>query len=703
MICAQSCLYELSRRCNCKLCDYLLRKKKRINSRINCLKYNSQQPQTKKLKELEESKRDIELKIRDSIKDEKLEEEARIVERVKENPKAFYSYAKRTCKTKDPIGPLTDRDGVLTNDPVKMANLLQDQYAKAFSTPLETIDDFSGTENPNTASISDIDFSADDIISAIDEISQNSASGPDKFPAAILKQCKNELAAPLQHLWRMSLDHSKIPEEHLQQVITPIFKKGNRSLPENYRPVSLTSHIIKVFERVLRNKIVDHIESNNLIVDQQHGFRKNRNCLTQLLSHVEAIITALENNANADVIYLDFSKAFDKVDHKLLLHKLSKMGIKGKLLSWISKFLSNRTQVVLVKGKKSRPILVISGVPQGTVLGPLLFIIFINDITNATRNCQIKIFADDSKLLHAIKSIEDHDNLQNDLNAVLEWSKKNNMELNHKKFELLHHGYHEHLKSKYDLPNNLHISSDSSSVRDLGIQVSDTLAWRDHYTVMITEAKKYAGWILRTFSSRSLSVILPLYISFVRSRLENCCPLWFPFTKKDIMSLEAIQRSFTAKINSLYDLNYWDRLKKLRLYSLQRRRERFCIIQVWKILHKISPNDTLVSFHDNARLGPVADIPRLISRRQHTNTLRDQSFSCNGPRLFNILPKELKELDSLPTFKVQLDRFLKLFPDTPPTPGYVAVNANSLLDWVACGSSKYGGYTGSVAASLVMA
>ena len=156
------------------------------------------------------------------------------------------------------------------------------------------------------------------------------------------------------------------------------------------------------------------------------------------------------------------------------------------------------------------------------------------------------------------------------------------------------------------------------------------------------------------------------------------------------MSLEAVQRSFTAKINSLYDLNYWDRLKKLRLYSLQRRRERFCIIQVWKILQKIYPNDTLVSFHDNARLGPVADIPRLISRRQHTNTLRDHSFlffiSCNGPRLFNILPKELKELDSLPTFKVQLDRFLKLFPDTPPTPGYVAVNANSLLDWVACGS-----------------
>ena len=211
---------------------------------------------------------------------------------------------------------------------------------------------------------------------------------------------------------------------------------------------------------------------------------------------------------------------------------------------------------------------------------------------------------------------------------------------------------------------------------------------------MTKEAKKYAGWILRSFASRSKKVILPLYRSFVRSRLENACPLWMPSTKKDIMAVEAIQRSVTCKIWEVYDKNYWDRLTELQLYSLQRRRERFCIIHAWKILHGIAPNNILMSFHDNPRLGPVADIPRLISKRQHVNTLRDTSFSTKGPRLFNLLPKELKETKSLPLFKSKLDQLLKQFPDTPPTPGYVAVNNNSLLDWAACGSLRYtDGYT----------
>ena len=258
----------------------------------------------------------------------------------------------------------------------------------------------------------------------------------------------------------------------------------------------------------------------------------------------------------------------------------------------------------------------------------------------------------------------------------------------------------------YILPNGAELHPpDSRTVRDLGIHVTDHtgFSWNEHYFSMIKEAKKYAGWILRTFSSRSQMVIIPLYISFVRSRLEYSCPLWIPYTKKDIMAIEAIQRSITSKIWETSNMNYLERLEFLNLYSLQRRRERYCIIHVWKILHGYSPNDILMSFHHNSRLGPVADIPKLVSKRQHVNTLRDKSFSCNGPRLFNLIPKELKEIESLPLFKSKLDYLLKQFPDNPPTPGYVTLNNNSLLDWTTCGSLRYtGGYTTKGSATVLV-
>ena len=685
----------------------LLRKKKRLNSRINCLKYKSLNPCPTKISELNEQKAMIEIKIRDSIKEEKILEENKAIERIKTNAKAFYSYAKRTCKTKDPVGPLQDNDGKLQNDPEIMANLLQDQYSKVFSNPSEvSINDVQDHLDLDTSVIDDIDFTEDDIIGAINNMPLHSASGPDKFPSSVLKECKNQLSSPIHHLWRKSLDKSSIPTEYLQQTIVPIYKKGDRSLASNYRPVSLTSHIIKVFERVMRQKLVNHIEENHLLVNQQHGFRQKRNCLTQLLHHVEEIIQALENDTNADVIYLDFSKAFDKVDHKVLLHKLSKMGIRGKLLSWISSFLSNRQQRVIIKGSKSRPTLVISGVPQGTVLGPLLFIIYINDITEVVKNSSIKIFADDSKLQHNISTSEDREKLQADLVAVIDWAKANNMELNESKFELIHYGYNDSLKDVYTLPSGINITP-SSTVRDLGILMDNKLNFADHYQKMIKEAKKYAGWILRTFTNRSKHVILLLYGSFVRSRLEYSCPLWLPHTKKTIMQIESVQRTITAKIQQVSHLNYWDRLQKLKLYSLQRRRERYCIIHVWKILKDLAPNDIRMTFQYNPRLGPRAELPKLNAKRQHVNTLRDQSFSCMGPRLFNLLPKDLKNLDSLPLFKSSLDTFLKSFPDTPPTPGYVAANGNSVIDWVACGSPYTHKYNGDTtrggATTLVMA
>ena len=222
--------------------------------------------------------------------------------------------------------------------------------------------------------------------------------------------------------------------------VSPVYKKGSRALAGNYRPISLTSHIIKIYERVLRKQLVDYLELNELLCDKQHGFRSGKSCLTQLLHHIEDVIQALTKIADADEIYLDYAKAFDKFDHKLL-------GIHPKIILWIENFLSNRTQTVVVDGYVSIIALISSGVPQDTVvgqgrvllLGPILFLIFINDIYLCIKHSTIRCFADDTRLLKAICNEADVTTLQSDLDSVIKWSVTNNMTLHEDNIEFICH------------------------------------------------------------------------------------------------------------------------------------------------------------------------------------------------------------------------------------------------------------------------
>ena len=673
----------------CRNRRILYRKRRKLKARLKCLKSTHSDP--KKIKKLENELNLLAVTIRDVIEDELSYKERKAVARVKDNPRYFYSYAKKFSKLKSNIGPLTDKDGAFHHDPAEMAQLLQDQYSSMFSDPnKEHIKDTASHLPKTTASLESITFSQQDIIEAIDEIDPLSATSHNDIPARIIKACKISLSKAFFILWSDSYESGIIPQWFKNQTIAPVYKKDSKILPENYRPISLTSHVIKIFERVIRKNLVDHLEVNRLISNKQHGFRKGRSCLTQLLKHYDLILNNFLDRSETDIIYLDFAKAFDKVDHKLLLNKVKHYGITGKVYKWIEQFLLGRTQTVVVDGCKSLGVPVKSGVPQGTVLGPILFLIYINDLEAAIEDANASSFADDTRISHAIEYSSDIAFLQADLNNVVQWSSHNNMDLHEKKFEYLSFRNPNNAKISEALPFQCTIYTTPSGieierkdlVRDLGIYLSDNYSWSPHINKMVDAARKVASWVFGVFKNRSISVMLPLYKSLVRSKLEYCCPLWNPSLVKDIQAIEDVQRFFTNRISGVSHLCYWERLAFLNLSSLQRRRERYIIIHTWKTIKGSVPNDLEMKFSVSKRYGIQVTVPFLKNTSSSkAKSCYDNSFHVKAAQLWNILHKDVKTFESLDKFKVSLSTFLKKIPDKPPVTGYPTAHHNSLLDW----------------------
>ena len=612
----------------------------------------------------------IEDNLKTSLRKERIKGETRAVNAIKRNRKYFFSHARKKSKFRYPVGPLKV-NGELIGDPKSMSNVLAQQYKSVFSTPRSGREETHDTEVENPDPLVDIDFTEEDLVKSAGRLSATSAAGPDGIAAMLLKKCITALRIPLTILWRESLRHNVIPAQMKMGTITPIFKGGSRSEPKNYRPVTLTSHIIKLFERVIVEKIMKYMDEKGLFNSRQHGFRKNRSCLSQLLQHYQSLLDILEDKSVADVIYLDFSKAFDKVDHYILLQKLEKIGIKGRLLQWIENFLTSRTQVVAVDGSLSEIEGVISGVPQGTVLGPLLFLVHIGDIDSTLRYATASSFADDTRIMMKVGSSEDCNKLQQDLESVYQWARINNMTFNENKFEHIRYGSHDYLQN-YAGPDGANIRT-CNQVKDLGVIISDDAKFEDQIETVVKTARQRVGWIMRVFETRKKTAMLTLYRSLVLPLVEYCCQLWSPQGVELIRKIEAVQRNFTYRIQGMRELNYWERLEQLGLYSLERRRDRYFVIYVWKIINGHAPNfeNMAIETRQNDRRGLTCNIPRYVSTPGRIQTLKEGSFMVHGPRLFNEIPRDLREFEGSPeTFKAKLDVFLKTVPDKPALPHY---------------------------------
>ena len=580
-----------------------------------------------------------------------------------------------------------------------MAEILSSQYKSVFTKP------FNQINNPPTNmqdTLEDIDFTEEDITTAIRSIQRTSSPGPDCITAGFLKDYKTQLAKPLFALWRLSLDNATTPDGVNLAYITPIFKSDDKHEPANYRPIALTNHTTKIFEKIIKSAIVNHLCIKQLFNESQHGFRKSRSTLTNLIEYYESILHLLEHERSVDSIYLDFSKAFDKCDHNIILSKLHHIGIRGKIHSWISDFLKNRQQCVVIEGQRSKVERTTSGVPQGSVLGPLLFLILMYDITHGINEAIISSFADDTKLWRGITGINEEVLLQNSANTIYTWATQNNAEFNTKKFQAISFSK---ILSECQYTDPLgNVIAYCSLVKDLGIHMSQDLSFDQHIRVVVNKGKHMAGWILLTFKSRERVVLITMLKQLIYPTIEYCCILWMPKSKAMITLLENVQKNFTKKIDVTNDLNdkpdYWERLQTFCIYSLQRRRERYAILYTWKIIHNIYPNPglqinyTWPNMHtDNHNLGINIQygIRTGVTVHHYTDNktpmwIKKHSVLETCCNLYNALPSNLRQLiqdndEPSPTqFKCNLDKWLKRIPDQPTSTKRIrAAESNSII------------------------
>ena len=324
------------------------------------------------------------------------------------------------------------------------------------------------------------------------KLKTDKSPGPDNIHPRILKETADSISYSLYTLFNLSLNHELIPNDWQCSIVIAIHKKGNKSLTSNYRPISLTCISCKIMESIIRNHIMEYFHTNNLFSSKQFGFIKGRSTVLQLLNLIDSWTSSLENGGQIDVIYTDFEKAFDKVPHLRLLYKLQFYGINEQILNWIRGFLCTRKHCVKINGTLSEWRSVTSGIPQGSVLGPLLFIIYINDLPNECMNLsELFMFADDTKLFKYILNTFDSTTLEQNCQALFNWSQKWLMSLNINKCKVLSIGRRNMIQNSYgfDTPQSGFVQLERvDKMKDLGVIFDDDLSFKSHRYEKINKA-----------------------------------------------------------------------------------------------------------------------------------------------------------------------------------------------------------------------
>ena len=614
--------------------------------------------ETREVAKLEEYNR-LRNQVRDLTRKNKIYREREVAKNIKKDPKKFWKFVNSKMKTKGSIPDLEiTEDGttnVISEDQEKAQQLVK-YFSSVFTLEPEGTAPNLGNPLPVLFNPSPI-VTEEKVKKKIQTLKLDKSPGPDQISTFLLKEAMNQLIQPLCILFNQSLQSGKLPSQWKKANVCAIHKKGSRKKCDNYRPVSLTSVVCKILESLIRDAIMDHMLQHNLFSKFQYGFLPGRSTVLQLLKILDKWTEAMDNGYQIEVIYLDFRKAFDTVPHKRLINKIRHYGIVDPVLQWIKDFLSDRTQKVVIRDKYSNEMAVSSGIPQGSVLGPVLFLIYINDLPSVVKH-EAFIFADDTKLCRTSK--EQDNDIQEDLRQLDNWSEKWLLQFNPTKCKQL-----VIRRSGSNTPNERHLYDRTEekyiaipyvkSEKDLGITVDDQLNFKEHIGNCIRKASRNMGLIRRTFSHLDKEMFVPLYTSLVRSHLEYAEAVWNPHLIGDIKRLEAVQRNATKQVNGLKDKPYQERLKILNLPTLACRRDRGDMIEVYKIIHNLYEQQCappLVRSHTSTR----GHLHKLFKQRTLTLNIRKNFFTNRVVDLWNSLPAETVEAPSLNSFKSSIDK-----------------------------------------------
>jgi hypothetical protein len=574
-----------------------------------------------------------------------------LAKRFIESPKSFYSYIASLSKSRAAITSIQGLHG-LSSSNGEAANTLQHQYASVFGHRDESINaSITNASDP----LDPIDnlclFYPAQVELKLNHLKEDKSPGLDGIPPVFLKKCAAVLAKPLAALFHHSFTAGQLPLDWKRGVISPIYKGGDRTLPSNYRPVALLSTISKVMESIIDDHMRQILAVNNSLACVQHGFRKAHSCTTNLLAAMDAWTEAVDASLPVDIIYLDFSKAFDRVDHTILGQKLENHGFHSTLLAWLKQYLYNRSYQVRVNGVLSNAFPAPTGVPQGSILGPLLFLVFVNDIPSVC-NSPVLLYADDTKIWQTMRNPEDPNKLQLDLDALVAWSTDNNLPFNHAKSKVMH--------LRHMVPNQYKIGMTTLPAvlkeRDLGTIITSDLSLTTNTQLMVNKANRKLALLSRVLGRFPLNCAAKLFCTLVRPLLETNIQACSPYLQRDIASIESVQRRATKRVQGLTDKSYGERLVSLQLFPLNYRRTRGDLIMVYNILNTINhPNRELLTLAHTTHLrGHSFKLETQRARLQ----CRHYSFSVRICALWNKLPARAVLASNLDIFKRELDTWL---------------------------------------------